>query len=199
MSFLKKSIPLSFCCVIMLVALLVTGCTREEQKQSLSNKRLGIKLTTEKGDRIALTNALTACLQTYFPDTEIIPLTAPGESVSDESDKNPVHNQVDYILDARLSQIAIKLSSPGLNISTKTNSGLKLQIGCYCELVLGYRLFDSSSRKTLVSGQCSGRSEDANRFQLKTGTVDIKIEEENEQSLIRDAMIDAVKNSSLSK
>lgn len=196
MSLLKKSILLSLCCAMMLPVLLFAGCSREEQEQSLSHKRLGIHLTTEKGDRIALTRALATCLQEYFPDTEMIPLTARNEA---ELDPGTIKPQVDYVLDAQLREIAIKFSAPGFNLSRTAKTDLKIQIGCYCQLTLGYRLSESGSGKTWFSGQSSGSSEKADRFRLKTGTVDLKIETDDEQSMIQDAMVNAVKNSRLSK
>ncbi|HYH03494.1 MAG TPA: hypothetical protein VEC37_10355 [Bacillota bacterium] len=180
---------------IFVSLLLFSGCSRDNIQQSLSQKRLGVELYTEKGDRTVLTDALANYLRQQLPDTEIMTLNE-VEPVSKANGNDSALNAdpLDYFLKVRLSEIKIKIS-PDLDLS---DSSLKLQFGRKCQLTLSYRLTRVTSGQVVLRGQTEGNGESSGQLHVEDRKINLKLTGDEDQ-VIEAAMFNAVQNSQFLK
>lgn len=190
----RKPLSISLLCLVVCL-LLFSGCNRNDRKNYLSQKRLGVYLKTEKGDRVILNESLTAYLREQLPDTEVITLAATDRDLDPKDpEASADEDQVDYILTVRLDHIKVKIS-PNLDMS---ENSLKLDIGRKCELTLSYRLTEAKSGKVVFRGQTQGNAADFNRSQLDERKININLSTQ-EEAVIELAMLNAIEASQLLK
>jgi hypothetical protein len=179
-------------------AFLLTGCSRQFSKQTLDQKRLGVYLETEKGDRNTLNNALTEWLAQTLVNTGVTTISAgdwKGVSKTACQKINQIY-QLDYLIAVQLNEIKVVEASPKLDLS---NHSVNLKMGSKCQLTLGYRIIDLPSGKVLLTGQTPGTVEKTNDLHLNIKKIQINFNADSQDELIAAAMLNAIQNSTLLK
>jgi hypothetical protein len=176
---------------------LCSGCRREFSRQALDQKRLGVYLKTEKGDRETLNNTLTAWLDQTLTDTGVtaIPATDWDGAGRENFSKLQQAYQLDYLLVVNLTAIKVGVA-PQIDL---TNNSFSLKFGAKCELRLGYRLVDLHSQAVLLTGQTSGLAENYHDLQIDLKQIVNNLNASEQERIIATAMLAAVQNSALLK
>jgi hypothetical protein len=177
--------------------ILCSGCRREFSRQALDQKRLGVYLKTEKGDRETLNNALTAGLGQTLTTTEVtaIPLADWNGATQESFLKIRQAYQLDYLLVVNLTAIKVGVT-PQIDL---TNNSFSLKLGAKCELRLGYRLVDLHSQAVLLTGQTSGLAKNYHDLQIDLKQIVNNLNASAQERIIAAAMLAAVQNSALLK
>ncbi|MGD9154243.1 MAG: hypothetical protein PVG90_01905 [Bacillota bacterium] len=196
-----KRVPKS--AIFLIVAIiggsgLLTGCNREFSKQTLDQKRLGVYLETEKGDRDTLNNALTAWLSQTLPTTGVTAIPATNWEGLTKTTQQKIQQtyQLDYLIVVQLNGVKVVGFSPKLDLS---NKNVNLKLGSKCQLTLGYRMIDLWDGKVLLTGQTPGTAEKTTDFHLELKKIAINLSTDESEQLIAAAMINAIQNSTLLK
>jgi hypothetical protein len=175
---------------------LFSGCKREYSTQTLDQKRLGVYLETEKGDRETLNNALTAWLGQTLTTTGVttIPASDWGRENKTTYQKIQQTYQLDYLIAVQLNDVKVVGASTKFDI---TKSSVSLKIGSKCQLTLGYRIIDLRAGKVLLVGQTPGKAEKSNDLHLNLKKILINFNSDGQDELIAGAMCNAIENSML--
>jgi hypothetical protein len=175
---------------------LLSGCGREFSKQTLDQKRLGVYLETEKGDRAALNNALAAWLGQKLTTTGVTTIPAADWNRPDRDGYQKLRQtyQLDYLVVVQLTEVKVSGATPKLDLSKKS---INLKMGSKCQLSLGYRIVDLREGKVLLTGQTPGTAEKTNDLHVDLKTIAINLNADEQDQLIAAAMLDAIENSTL--
>jgi hypothetical protein len=173
---------------------LLSGCTRKFTKQTLDQKRLGVYLKTEKGDRAALNNALTAWLSQTLTTTGITTIPTGDWDGTTRAACHKIRRayQLDYLAVVRLTEVKIKGAAPRLDIFRKS---INLKLGSKCQLDLSYRIINLRNGKVMLAGQTSGAAEKNTDLHLGLKKIAINLQTDEQDQLIAAAMLNAVENS----
>ncbi len=190
---------------LLSLTLIIGGCGEPGFLKLLGEKKIGVILTSEKGSEAYLENALIGYLQNRAKNIEFIGSYVLGGYMDEASVKEKFHNKldVDYLLFTDLSGISLSSDIRFREIRNKNEKKKTLaEVVKRCSLALSFKVLDlKKDNQIALSGQTTADiqtisdSFPVGRRKYRRGLL--KIDEVEEEHLIKRAMIRAVNRTNL--
>lgn len=182
-----------FIFTFLLISFTLTGC-KPGYLDGLEGKKLGVYLTTEKGNREQLISMLADYIRNRT-ELEVLGLQKSGMNMErPELKRNRQENKLDYLLLVTLTDVSPVRRGNDVNLSPKN---LHVRVDYQCDLTMTYQLYDLETENLVLNGETRGKARESNSVNIGSGGINFHLDDVSETRMIEKAMYNAIRKTDL--